>query len=148
MKITLNQLKRIINETVTSERQAMLREAERLRRWPPRLSAEEDAAQQALDDKEEEEYQAQKSARAASAKAEYEAAIREFAGNWVDFRREAGDDYDVNDGEAAALEAANDFFHHFPEWKQWAMALKMSKGEIRSTVADFVYEAIRLGRLP
>ena len=106
------------------------------------------ARQQTEWDAEDEEYEASKAAANTQLQASYEDAIREYAGNWVNFRREFEDAFEAGEGETVAADAAEGFFANFPDWKQWAYGLRMSKEEMKSSVADFIYEAIRLGRLP
>lgn len=92
--------------------------------------------------KEDEEWEAEKARSREESQTAYDAALREFAGNWTDFEASMGDEYSDDIGQSAAMDAAAGFFHQFPEWKRWAADLDMSKADIQSAVADFVYEAI------
>jgi len=76
--------------------------------------------------------------------AEYDAAVREFAGNWTHFKSEMAD----VSPEDAAPDAAEGFFYAYPKWKQWARAAGIGRPEMKSTVQDFVYEAMTSGQAP
>lgn len=67
---------------------------------------------------------------------------KEYAENWTHFRAENSD----LDPDAAAPDAAEGFFDQYPDWKEWARALGMSKFDVKSYVADEVYEAMLTGK--
>lgn len=95
--------------------------------------------------KEDAEWEAEKDRSKQEAQAAFDAAVREYAGNWTDWRQSMGDE-EVEE-QSVAMDAAAGFFHQFPEWKRWAAELGMKKADIQSMVADFVYEAIITGRV-
>jgi hypothetical protein len=105
-------------------------------------------AQKAQWAKEDEEWEAEKERSRNEAQVAFDAAIREYAGNWTDWRQSMGHEEDYGtDEQSVAMDAAAGFFHQFPEWKRWAVELGMKKEDIQSAVADFVYEAIITGRV-
>ena len=95
--------------------------------------------------KEDEEWELTKQKVKNDADAEYTAAVREFAANWTEFKQEHESDEDL---ESNASDAANGFFHDYPEWKHWAAQLRLSKNDIKSAVSEFVYEAMMTGKVP
>lgn len=97
--------------------------------------------------KEDEEYEASKERARQESQEAFDKAVRDYASNWTDFRQSMGDEWDDDMGQSAAMDAAPGFFHQYPEWKRWAAELGMQKEDIRSMIADFVYEAITTGRV-
>ena len=98
--------------------------------------------------KEDAEWEEEQERSRQEADAAWNAALQEYAGNWTDFKQSMGDEWDDDNGQGAAMDAAEGFFHQFPEWKRWAAELGMKKADMQSTIADFVYEAITTGRVP
>lgn len=94
--------------------------------------------------KEDAEWEAEQDRSRQEAQTAFDAAVREYAGNWTDWRQSMGDE-EVEE-QSVAMDAALGFFHQFPDWKRWAAELGMKKADIQSMVADFVYEAIITGR--
>ena len=95
--------------------------------------------------KEDAEWEAEQDRAKQEAQTAFDAAVREYAGNWTDWRQSMGDE--DTEEQSVAMDAAEGFFHQFPEWKRWAAELGMKKSDIQSMVADFVYEAIITGRV-
>lgn len=73
---------------------------------------------------------------------EYHEAVAAFAANWSDWSSEGMG----TAPEDAANDAALGFFTDNPKWRTWARALYMSKAEMQSAVAEFVYEAMTNGK--
>lgn len=94
--------------------------------------------------KEDADWEAEQDRSRQESQKAFDAAIREYAANWTDWRQSMGDE-EVEE-QSVAMDAAAGFFHQFPEWKRWAVELGMKKADIQSAVADFVYEAIITGR--
>lgn len=73
--------------------------------------------------------------------AELTSALEEFASGWEGF----SDDMSDVDPQDAAADAALSFFHMYPQWKDWAGSLGMSKVDIQRAAADYAYEAMTKG---
>lgn len=72
------------------------------------------------------------------------AAAAKFARNWRNFTLESPD----VSPEDAAPDAALGFFWEYPEWKEWAAAVRpgtMTKEMVRSLVTDLVYDEMIKG---
>lgn len=95
--------------------------------------------------KEDAEWEAEQERSRQESQKAFDAAVREYAGNWTDWRKSMGDE-EVEE-QSVAMDAADGFFYQFPDWKRWAAELGMRKADIKSMVADFVYEAIITGRV-
>jgi hypothetical protein len=69
---------------------------------------------------------------------EFEKAVEEFASQWK------GDPITQSgvSPEDVAPDAAFGFFYAYPQWKDWARALQISKATMKSIVADSVYEML------
>jgi len=78
-----------------------------------------------------------------SAQRKLDKAIKSFAKNWTNFKEEMTGVAP----EDAAADAALNFFHDFPEWEEYAKALQLSKEDVRSSVADWVYTAMETGKV-
>lgn len=76
--------------------------------------------------------------RRAEAQASLDLAVKEFAKNWTDFGSETPD----VEPQDAASDAADGFFHEYPEWKQWMRQLNLTREDIKSYVQDMTYEAM------
>lgn len=109
---------------------------------------EERAREDAEWAKEDEEWENEKDRSYKEAEDAWIAALAEYAGNWTDFKQSMGDDWDEDNGQSAAMDAAGGFFHQFPEWQRWAAELGMKKADMQSAIADYVYEAITTGKVP
>ena len=70
--------------------------------------------------------------------AELTSALEEFAAGWEGFSADMSD----VDPQSAAADAALSFFHMYPQWKDWAGSLGMSKADIQRAAADYAYEAM------
>jgi len=67
-----------------------------------------------------------------------DSAVKEFAKNWIDY----GSDMPGVEPEDIASDAAEGFFHEYPEWKQWMKRLNLTREDIKSYVQDMTYEAM------
>jgi hypothetical protein len=76
-----------------------------------------------------------------SSQNKFNAAVKRFAKNWSHFTKEMPD----TAPEDAAGDAAEGFFYEYPKWQEWARALQMSKQDVKSAVADWVYDAMTKG---
>lgn len=77
-------------------------------------------------------------ARSKDVHAELTSALEEFAAGWEGFSADISD----VDPQSAAADAALSFFHMYPQWKDWAGSLGMSKADIQRAAADYAYEAM------
>ena len=91
--------------------------------------------------KEDEEWEDKKRTDFDLMEKEYKDAIRRFADDWMDYSLE---ETGVS-AEDAASDAATSFFYQFPEWKNWARQLQITKQDIHSAVTDWVYHAMTTG---
>ncbi len=116
--VTLGYLKQLIKERLKASAKGVLREAEQAR-----SRQESEVA--------------------------WNAALKEYVGNWIDFNQgRVGDPFaDADDANDIAMDAAEDFFHQYPEWKKWAAELDMKKADMQSAIVDLVYEAIITDRV-
>lgn len=64
-------------------------------------------------------------------------AIEKYADSWSDYS--AGGDDDM---QGVAMDAAQEFFHLYPQWKTWASQLGYTKSDVQSMVADRIYDAM------
>lgn len=71
----------------------------------------------------------------------YRAAVKEFSEQFSDFMEESPD----ISPEDAAPDLADNFFHEYPEWRDWAQALQMSRTHMKEAIADYVYDAMKKG---
>lgn len=85
------------------------------------------------DDEDEEGYDYSKSDN------EYMRAINDYADNWSGW---ASDEIADEDPSSQAYDAADGFFAAYPNWKRWSNDLGISKEEMKSAVAEFVYDAM------
>jgi len=92
--------------------------------------------------REDEEYELEKQRAFDEASSAYVEALSDYAGNWTHFTSEMPG----VEPEDAAPDAADGFFHEYPEWRSWARALDLSKEDIRSAVVDHVHEAMLTGK--
>jgi hypothetical protein len=81
------------------------------------------------DDSESEYVEAQKA---------LDVAVKEFASNWTDIETQEMS----STPEEIAPDVSDNFFYDYPEWKQWARVLHMTRDDIKSYVQDIVYEAM------
>ena len=70
--------------------------------------------------------------------AEFQAALEEFTAN---MKGMGLGDLDASPEDVASDLALN-FFHDYPQWKEWTTALGMTKAEIQSAAAEAAYEAL------
>ena len=91
--------------------------------------------------KEDEEWEDKKRTDFDLMEKEYKNAIRRFADDWTGYSLE---ETGVS-AEDAASDAASSFFYQFPEWKNWARQLQITKQDIHSAVTDWVYHAMTTG---
>ena len=70
--------------------------------------------------------------------AELTSALEEFASGWEGFSADMSD----VDPQSAAADAALSFFHMYPQWKDWAGSLGMSKADIQRAAADYAHDAM------
>ncbi len=71
----------------------------------------------------------------------YRAAVKEFAEQFTSFQEESPD----ITPEDAASDVAENFFHEYPEWRDWATALQMSRTAMKEAITDYVYDAMMKG---
>lgn len=101
------------------------------------LKRGEREAEEARDASEDEEYEDLLSRNRNSSQGEFESALKEYAENWVGHEVNHG-----GDAQADAFDAAEGFFHAYPQWKKWARNCDMTRDDILSAVADFVHDAM------
>lgn len=106
------------------------RDIERRRTRDIELAAEEEAWRA-----EDDEWEATRAKASDDAEAAYQDACREYASFWV------GDEHSA-EAQDVASDAAEGFFSYYPRWKEWAQRLGLSRADIQSAVADYVYEAM------
>lgn len=70
--------------------------------------------------------------------AEFTAALEEFASNYEGFSKDVSD----VDPQDAASDIGLNFFHSYPQWKEWARVLDLTKADIQSAAAEYAYEAM------
>ncbi len=68
----------------------------------------------------------------------YHAAVKDYASNWLSFARESPD----TDPQDAAPDAAEGFFAEYPEWRDWAQALRMKRSDMKGAIADYIHDAM------
>jgi len=77
------------------------------------------------------------------ARKQYEKAVKTFADNSMDFKRDR--EYDLGDEEFVPSDYASDmadgFFFEYPQWKQWASKLGLSRRSVKEYVADMIASA-------
>ena len=93
---------------------------------------------------EEEDYWDLKEKERLALEAEYRNALQEFCSNWTNFQEEMPD----TSPEDAASDAADGFFFQYPQWKNWARSLEMTRQSMKAAIADYVYEAMVSGTIP
>lgn len=76
------------------------------------------------------------------ARVEFESAVAEYASGFEGSSSDFIVDDEEQDLQGVSTDSAENFFHVYPQWKDWARALDMSKEEMRSFVAESVYEAL------
>lgn len=74
-----------------------------------------------------------------AAESAWQAALDDYVSNWGP---ESLEDLGGISAEAAAQDGVDSFFYEYPEWRQWAEKLDMSKADMRSILADYVYDAV------
>lgn len=72
----------------------------------------------------------------------YHQAIKEFIKPYTSFRQESPD----TNPEDATPDLADNFFHEYPQWRDWARALDMSRSGMKGAIADYVYDAMMKGK--
>ena len=68
----------------------------------------------------------------------YRSASNSFAAQYRDFLL---DHPEANPADVA-LDAASEFFREYPEWSEWAQALKLTKHGMQGAIADIVHDAM------
>jgi hypothetical protein len=86
---------------------------------------------------EEDEWETRRTQEHDDAEAAYDDAIKVFVSYWS--REDLGDQDDL---QGVATDGADTFFYTFPEWRQWAKKLGMSRDDMRSHLADLIYEKL------
>lgn len=71
-------------------------------------------------------------------------AAQAYAESWADYDTTDSDD----EAQGVAVDAALSFFPLHPEWKKWASDLGMTRAEMQTAMAEFIYEAMVSGNIP
>lgn len=96
--------------------------------------------QQQLDDEEyaDEEDELDQSDVVQNVRAEFDAAVAEFAASATDVTST----YPDEDPAGLMHDLADGFFVQYPRWRTWASLMNMSKQDMQSYVAEMAYEAV------
>lgn len=82
--------------------------------------------------------------QAPSSDDEWTKAAQAYAESWTDYDTEESG----IEAQDVAMDAALGFFPLHPEWKKWAADLGMTRVEMQTAMADFIYEAMVSGNIP
>lgn len=99
------------------------------------------------EDDDEEDYFDRLDREEREAQEEWREACKEYAASWRGWAYEHaeahGEGTDPDQAaQGSAADAADGFFHEHSEWRRWARAMQMSRTDMKSAIADFIYDAM------